>query len=225
MMRIRIAPDETNRFSHLDMSSFLPLEPLPAAPTSAGAQTAYRGRAVVYVLAAAGPEDLLKVGLTHDPLARWPAFHPRWFEVFDLEHSLLVETESRRDAQALETQLHRMLVAHRCPMPLALRDQAGGGTEWYRGAYAMARRFVEEQQARGYVVHPSATRWLHAAMRQQQDRLEGLLRQAHADHTVGWLSPVQYQALRDLVDAHRCLDPEVSARLPADVLHALGIAA
>lgn len=225
MMRIRIAPDETNRFRHLDMPSSLPHEPAPVASASANAQTDYRGRAFLYVLPAAGPEDLLKVGLTHDPLARWSAFHPRWFEVFDLDHSLLVETETRADAQALETQLHRRLTTHSCPMPLTMRDQAGGGTEWYRGAYAMTRRFVNDQQAQGFVVHLGGMLWLMLAMRQQQDRLEGLLRQAHADHMAGWLSPAQRQALQDLVDAHRCLDPEVSMRLPADVLGALGIAA
>ena len=65
----------------------------------------YVGRAFLYVLVAAGPEDLLKIGLTHDPLARWSSFHPRWFEAFDVQHSMLIETDSRAEAQALETGL------------------------------------------------------------------------------------------------------------------------
>lgn len=179
----------------------------------------------MYVLVAAGVEDLLKIGMTNDPLARWSAFHPRWFEAFDLDHSLLVETETRRDAQALETQLHRTLVAYNCPVPMTIRGQAGGGTEWYRGAYALVRRFVDEQHAQGFVTHFTATPWLRVALRQRQDLLDGLLRQAHADCMAGWLSPAQRQAMRDLVDAHRCLDPDISMRLPSDVLDALGIAA
>lgn len=200
-------------------------ELVPTQNAAPAAQTGYRGRAFLYVLVASGPEDLLKVGMTHDPLARWSAFHPRWFEAFDLEHSLLVETETRQDAQALETQLHRALAAHHCPMPITMRGQAGGGTEWYRGAYAAARRFVASRQAEGFVTHLAASAWLKAAMHQQQDRLEGLLHQAHVDHAAGWLSPAQHQAMRDLVDAHLTLDPQIAARLSADALEALGISA
>ncbi|MBS0225729.1 MAG: GIY-YIG nuclease family protein [Proteobacteria bacterium] len=208
----------------MDMPPSLTHEPLPDAPEGSTAQNDYRGRAFLYALLASGPEDLLKVGMTHDPLARWSAFHPRWFEVFDLDHSLLVETETRSDAQELETRLHRMLEAYSCPMPITMRGQAGGATEWYRGAYAAVRRFVSEQAALGFVVHASAMPWLKAAMHQQQERLEGLLRQAYADHMAGWLAPAQQRALQDLIDAHRCMDPEVPARLPTDILAALGIA-
>ena len=191
-------------------------------PASAGAPGDYRGRAFLYVLPAAGPEDLLKVGMSHDPLARWSAFHPRWFEAFDIERSLLVETETRRDARALETALHRMLAAHRCPMPMTMRGQAGGVGEWYRGAAAIVDAFVEAQSARGYVVHRSAMPWLGARMREQQARLEGLLRQACEDQAAGWLAPAQRRALQDLFDAHRHFDPGCAAGLPRDVLDALG---
>ena len=44
MMRIRIAPDETNRFSHLDMPLSLLLEPFPIASANAVAQTGCRDR-------------------------------------------------------------------------------------------------------------------------------------------------------------------------------------
>ncbi|PNS09499.1 GIY-YIG nuclease family protein [Solilutibacter silvestris] len=207
------------------MPSPLTHEPRPDTPEGTAAQNDYRGRAFLYILPASGPEDLLKVGMTHDPLARWSAFHPRWFEVFDLDHSLLVETETRSDAQGLETRLHRMLEAYSCPMPMTIRGQAGGATEWYRGAYAAVRRFVNEQAVQGFVVHTNAMPWLKAAMLQQQSRLDGLLRQAYADHTAGWLSPAQHRALQDLIDAHRCMDPDVSAHLSADILDALGIEA
>lgn len=202
-----------------------PHETVSIPATTGTALAGYRGRAFLYVLVAAGPEDLLKVGMSGDPLARWSSFHPRWFEAFDLEHSLLVETEARRDAQPLETQLHRQLVAHHCPVPMTMRSQAGGGTEWYRGAYAETRRFVEARETEGFVVHRAATTWLAARMQQQQDRLEGLLRHAHAEHGAGCLSPAQRQALRDLLDAHRHFDPTLPARLPIDVLDELGLSA
>lgn len=183
----------------------------------------YRGRGFLYALLAAGPEDLLKVGMSHDPLARWSAFHPRWFEAFDLERSLLVETETRRDARTLETALHRLLVDHRSPMPITMREGAGGGSEWYRGAFERVRDFVHAQGDRGFVVHGSAMPWLASRMRERQEALEGLLRQAHEDRIAGWLSPAQARALRDLVNAHRHFDPALPSKLPADLLEPMGL--
>jgi hypothetical protein len=190
----------------------------PAAPASD-----YRGRAFLYVLVAAGAEDLLKVGLANDPLARWSAFHPRWFEAFDLDHSLLVETETRGDAQALETALHRALSLHACPVPLTMREAAGGGTEWFRGAYSPARRFVAGCAAEGHVVHLGARPWLQAAMRLQRDRLDGLVTQAHAAWCARSLSSAQLATLRDLVDAHRAFDLDAVSQLPAVAVDELGL--
>jgi hypothetical protein len=183
----------------------------------------YAGRAFLYVLCLDGAEDLLKVGISQHPLARWSAFHPRWFEAFDLEHSLFVETETRRDAQALETRLHRALDAHRCPVPMTMREQAGGATEWYRGAHPVVRGFVEDLATQGYVVHRTAKPWLVAAMRERQDALVGLIEQAHADDNAGGLSAMQRRALRDLLDAHRALDPGIAATWPARLLDDLGL--
>jgi hypothetical protein len=183
----------------------------------------YAGRAFLYVLRLEGAEDLLKVGMSRDPLARWSSFHPRWFEAFDLDRSLLVETETRADARTLETRLHRLLRTHRCPLPLSVRERAGGGTEWYRGAAAAAHAFVDEAGSRGYVVHRAARSWLVAAMRQRQDALVGLIHQAHADHCAGWLSPAQRASLRDLLDAHRALDPGAATAWPQALLDDMGI--
>lgn len=182
------------------------------------ANIAPAGRAFAYVLRLAGPEDLLKVGMTRDPLARWAAFHPRWFEAFDLERSLLVETETRKDAQALETRLHRILAEHACPVPMTIRERAGGATEWYRGADLRARRFAEERGREGYVVHVPALPWLAAALRGQQDRIDGLVRQAHAEHCSGWLDPARRRALQDLLDAHRAFAPGIAETWPLELL-------
>lgn len=186
-------------------------------------ETNYSGRGFLYVLALSGPEDLLKVGMTRDPLARWSAFHPRWFETFDLDHSLLVETETRADAQALETTLHRLLVDHQCPMPMTMRLAAGGMTEWYRGAYAATRDFVINQGVAGHVVHLQASTWLAPRMVTEREHLFGAVHQAFEAHCSGWLSPAQLDALRDAVDAQAAFGIDVDAWLPAHIREALGL--
>ena len=184
------------------------VNPTPASPIDLDA------RAWLYVLAASGHEDLLKVGLTRNPLARWSAFHPRWYEAFDLRHSLLVGCETRADAQRLETALHQALDAHRCPMPMTLRLAAGGSTEWYRGAYAQARRFVDDCAAQGHSVQMDAATFLSARMAMEAQQLDTLLREAHAGLLDGWLSPAQCAALVDRVDGHCQFDPGLQMRLP-----------
>jgi hypothetical protein len=171
-------------------------------------------RAWLYVLVADGQEDLLKVGLTRQPLARWSAFHPRWYEAFDLRHSLLVGCESRGDAQRLETALHRALAELRCPMPLTVRATAGGASEGYRRANARVRRFVEDLEARGYPVERDAAARLAPDIKARADRLDALLRAAHAGLMDGWLAAAQCRALVDLVDGHCWFDPDLAGRLP-----------
>ena len=183
----------------------------------------YSGRGFQYVLVAAGPEDLLKVGLTHAPLPRWSAFHPRWFEVFDLDASFLVETETRADAQALETALHRRLVDHGCPVPLTMRLAAGGATEWYRGAFAAAQAFAVQCERDGHVVHWRARDVLAPAMQENLAKLAGLVHEAFSLHANGWLLPEQRRAIRDLVDAHRDFGADIDAIIPDEIRAALGL--
>ena len=138
----------------------------------------------VYLLPCAGPEDLAKIGMTADPLGRWSAFSARWFECFDLERAWLVEAADRRDARRRENELHRAFAAQRCPMPLHLRGQFGGGTEWFRGVYdeaqARMRQWCEAGQATAVELGPL----LAAQMAEQAHRLHeahgavGLLRRA-----------------------------------------------
>lgn len=179
---------------------------LPATPAS------YSGAGFVYVAACSGPEDILKVGLTHDPIARWSAFHRRWFEAFDLDQSLLIQTETRRDAQGLETALHRLLREHNCPLPMTMRDQYGGVTEWYRGAHAAVLGFAMAAAEQGHVLHLPARRWFEPAVRARTDVLVGLLDQARRDIADGVISPAQCDALHDLVDMHRAFDDAIDTR-------------
>ncbi|MGY0503965.1 GIY-YIG nuclease family protein [Luteimonas sp. e5] len=202
-----------NAQPHTDIAS--------AVPDGTIAPNDYRGRAFLYVLVASGPEDLAKVGLTHDPLQRWSSFHPRWFEAFDLDHSLLVETETRADAQKLETSLHRTLQDHHCPMPITMRLAAGGHSEWYRGAYAAIRRHVRALADAGHIVHWQARDWLAPSMRQQRERVFELLHAAHADHHAGWLQLAQRQAIQNLIDAHRLFDQDLLHHLPMGLVEDL----
>lgn len=175
----------------------------------------------LYVLAVEGPEDLLKVGLSRDPLLRWSAFHPRWYEAFNLNRSLLVACETRRDAQQLETELHRHLHAHGCPMPLTIRVDAAGGTEWYRGAYAHTWRFVADCEAAGYPVQRDPRAYLLPLMKADAERLDGLIRHAHAELLDGRLSEAQRRSIIDWVDGHLHFEPNLAAMLPEAALAAL----
>lgn len=176
----------------------------------------HQARAWLYVLALNGPEDLVKVGLTNNPLARWSALHPRWYEAFDLVNSMLVACESRKDAQQLETTLHRELVEHACPMPLTIRAAAAGCTEWYRGAYPRTRRYVDACEGRGYPVIRSAFDHVAHAMKADAERLEELLQFAHREQLSGMLGEDQRRALVNLVDGHRAFDASLDERLPHD---------
>lgn len=177
----------------------------------------YRGRGFLYVLLSSGPEDLLKVGMTHNPLERWSFFHPRWFKAFDLDHSLLVETETRADAQGLETSLHRALVAHQCPMPLTMFVGAGGATEWYRGAYSAARGFVDKCEIQGYVIHRQARAWLAPAMTEALGRLDGIVRHAFESHCAGVLTSAQTEKVRALVESHQDFGADIESMFPREI--------
>jgi hypothetical protein len=63
-------------------------------------------------------------------------------------------------------------------------------------------------------VQRDAAAFLAPAMRAQAERLDALLREAHAGLMDGWLNPAQCRALVDLVDGHCRFDPELAARLP-----------
>jgi hypothetical protein len=109
-------------------------------------------------------EDLLKLGMSRDPLDRFQTLHPRWFDFFDLDAVRLVETDSVREARAIETRLRRALRAHNAPAPLTVSAAAGGHTEWFRGALATLERETDALQAAGLRVHAPARAWLREAL-------------------------------------------------------------
>ena len=121
------------------------------------------GPSFLYVLPCLG-EDLLKLGMSRDPLDRFQTLHPRWYEFFDLDAAILVETDSVREARAIETRLRRALRAHNAPAPLLVSAVAGGHTEWFRGALDTLGREADALHAAGLRVHAPARPWLRDAL-------------------------------------------------------------
>ena len=116
------------------------------------------GPALVYILPHQ-VEEFLKIGFSRDPLQRMQALHRRYFEFFDLERAILIDTAQVREARRIETALKGFVADHRAPAPLDIREEAGGGTEWYRGAYETLSNFVSRFETEGHVVIRDAREW------------------------------------------------------------------
>jgi len=183
-----------------------------------GAAVPIDGRCYAYVFPCRW-EDHCKIGFSNNPLYRIGTLHPRWFEFFDLEHGVLVEAESVRDARDLELALRAGLVEHNAPAPLAIRPSAGGHTEWFRGAQAQVDARVASLAAHGYRVHP-LDGWLRAMLAARTDRLhEWSLSQLTVDELEGRAGPTPAQArVRDVLDACAALELTIASLLPDAVL-------
>lgn len=189
--------------------------PYPFASTSSVA------RAYVYVLPCAG-EDWLKLGFSRDPLTRLQTLHRRYYEFFDTELAFAIETETVREARALEKRLGRALRLHGAPAPLTVPVAAGGATEWYRGAYASLAASAGELQQQGYPLHRPLHGWIR----------ERLI--AGAELLYAWtalLDPLELAArgaasrasaaqrrVVDVLDAYRAADIDLARWLPTSVL-------
>ena len=163
-------------------------------------------------------EDQCKLGFSRDPLARLRQLHRRWFEFFDLDRGWLVETETVRDARDLELALRRRLVEHNAAAPLTARHEAGGYTEWYRGAGAQLDAAVAALGADGYTVH-ALRPWLREALVARSDQLhDWAAAQLTVDELEGLAGSTPAQAhARDVLDAYSELGIDVTPLLPAQV--------
>lgn len=177
------------------------------------------GACYLYVLPCAY-EDLLKLGFSRQPLDRMQALQPRWFEFFDLDRALLVETETVRDARGLELELRRRLREHGAPAPLTIRIEAAGHTEWYRGAYPALSAEVERLSAIGHTVHVPMRPWLQGQLRTRADLLFAWTSRV-IDGVQGEpalldlpsMAPLRRQVL-DTLDAYAALGIDVEDHLP-----------
>lgn len=164
-------------------------------------------------------EDIAKVGISVDPLARVRAFSSRYYECFDLERSLLLAFDSVREARRRETALHRALRAWRAPAPLTVPPRAGGGTEWYRGAWARLCDAAAADAALGHPAWLPAGDWWRARLQAEEARLfewaEACLREVPGDAPV---PPALWSRVVDVLDAWPALGLDVSHALPDAML-------
>ena len=190
--------------------------PIVADPIRGSA--ASRGRCHVYVLPCTW-EDHCKIGFSRDPLSRMQALHRRWFEFFDLDAAWLVETETVRDARDLELELRRPLAAHNAPAPLAVRPEAAGHTEWFRGVAAPLADAVAGLRRRGHAVHGPLQPWLRAALSERSDQLYAWAQaQLSPDELDSATAGTPRQRLvRDALDAYTALAIDVEPLLPPEV--------
>jgi hypothetical protein len=177
--------------------------------------------AFAYVLPLHG-EDWLKLGSSSDPLRRAREFSPRFFALFDFDRGFLIEAQSRRDASRLEQALRRTLRVHRAPMPLQVRAEAGGHTEWLRGAYPDLQRAALDLACGGHTLHLPARPWFAQALGRQRPELHAwastALRQHLLDPDAG--APVAMPAalevlLDDVRDAFHHFGWDIGAYLPS----------
>jgi hypothetical protein len=193
--------------------------PPPIARDTSDRHVPSRGRCYLYVFPCAW-EDHCKLGFSRDPLSRLQALHRRWFELFDLDRGLLVETDTVREARDLELELGRPLIDHNAPAPLTVRREAAGHTEWYRGASALLEQAGDMLLRRGHVVHAPLRAWLQPELRRRSDQLYAWTQaQLTPDELDGRTGPTPSQRLvRDALDACDALAIDLEPLLPPRVL-------
>lgn len=182
------------------------------------------GRCYLYVFPCAY-EDLLKLGISRDPLDRIQAFSRRYFEFFDLQRGWLLETDRVREAQGHETRLRRSLRLLNAPAPLLVPGRAAGATEWYRGAALLLEQAREEFAAQGYVVHQPLEHWLRGRLKERRSNLytwaERMLSAADSEpgdaQPAGAEPPLPHRMLRDALDGYVALGIPLEDALPPTV--------
>lgn len=143
---------------------------LDADPDDRPWRPASSGPSFVYVIPCIG-EDILKLGMSRDPLERFQTLHPRYFDFFDFDAGFLIQTDTVREARSIEMLLGRQIALHRAPAPLTVSHNAGGDTEWYRGALRHLTRAAVEHGQLGYTVHRPMVSWMQGAMKNRGSQL------------------------------------------------------
>ncbi|MCD9026817.1 GIY-YIG nuclease family protein [Luteimonas sp. BDR2-5] len=175
------------------------------------------GPCYLYVLPLAY-EDILKVGISHDPLSRAQAFSRRYYEFFDLSRSLLVKFDTRREAQARETALHRQLCDWNAVQPVTVPTVAAGKTEWYRGAYAILEASVLEDIAAGRVVHAPAWSWWLTRLHAERDTLYEWVALMTGDGAWALSPHERSKLLVDALDAYTTLGVPLEGVVSAELM-------
>lgn len=163
-------------------------------------------------------EDHCKVGFSRDPFARISSLHPRWYDVFDLDRIVLIEADTVRDARKLELRLRRPLADHRAPPPSTMRIEAGGVTEWLRGASMPLAVALDDLKSEGHCVRAGRP-WLARALAARAEVFVEWALAQHAHHVQAGVSGDSAPGyVRDAMDAFPACGIDLAARFPADFM-------
>jgi len=174
------------------------------------------GRAYCYVLPCCG-EDILKLGFSRDPLQRMRALNRRWFEFFDLGEAFLLETDRVKEARAVEKRWAAEIRLHNAPAPLLARGEAGGSTEWYRGAYMHLRRAAHDASAAGHRLHLPLRDWISGRLEQDRNDFCDWVQRACNSFECGF-APGGDRAIIDAIDEYRAFGFVTDDFLSEDVV-------
>ena len=193
--------------------------PPPIARDTSDRHVPSRGHCYLYVFPCAW-EDHCKLGFSRDPLSRMQALHRRWFEFFDLDRGLLVETETVRDARDLELELRRPLAEHNAPAPMTVRREAAGPyrvvPRRIRRAGAGRRRAATARPCRACAAARVAAPALLASA--ATSCMRGRRRNCRRMNSMAWSGRTPAQRLvRDALDACDALAIDLEPLLPPQV--------
>lgn len=170
----------------------------------------------LYVLPTAY-EDILKLGIARDPFVRALAYSRRYYEFFDLSRAMLVEFDSRKEAQARETALHRRLDEWNAMQPITVRGAAAGKTEWYRGAYDLLCQHIERERSGGRIVHAPALPWWQVRLCAEREKLYEWGSWLTCGEACALPQHERRQKLADVLDAYAWLDVPLGDAVPAEL--------
>jgi len=183
-----------------------------------------KGRTFVYMLPWR-EQDLLKVGYSRQPLVRLRTLHRRFFDVFDLDRGLLLETERLAQARKVERDLIVRHAGQRSPAPLVIPDEAAGYSEWFRGVCPEVTLELRDVAAREGLALHSLRDWLRQWFSSQGDGVyEWSLRMLEAIEYEAFNVPPESQrgeaarSLRYVMDACEAVGLPVAALFPERVL-------
>jgi hypothetical protein len=175
---------------------------------------------MVYVFPHRG-EEFLKLGFSRDPLQRMQNLHRRYFDFFDIERVILIETARVVEARRIELQLKRAISEHRAPSPLDVRTDAGGETEWFRGAYALLREHAAALEREAFVIQWDARTWIKTQLIHRRELIfEWASAQFRTLEIAGETSPYGARiadTLRDALDANAYFGIDIANVVPSDV--------
>ena len=176
--------------------------------------------AYLYLLPLHG-EDWLKLGKSTDPLRRAREFSSRFYDEFDFDEAVLVQFDSDREAAAAELALRHQFARHNAPMPLTIRFEAGGYTEWFRGARSGMSSAIDLLEAAGHTVHRPARSWFTRAMASRRTDLHAWASALLREHLIdpdeplpGPLPGTVALQLADVLDAYLSFDIDIEGLLP-----------